>query len=64
MLLTLVNVYVDLVVFTVLPVLHRPEVVDIGVNTCIQDGTHKAHVVQWDAGSYIQESEIFLSIPQ
>ena len=26
---TLVNVYVDLVV----PVLHRPEVVDIGVNT-------------------------------
>ena len=30
---TLVNVYVDLVVLRVLPVLHRPEVVDIGVNT-------------------------------
>ena len=29
----LVNVYVDLVIFSVLPVLHRPEVVDIGVNT-------------------------------
>ena len=31
----LVNVYVDLVVLTVrvLPVLHRPEVVDIGVDT-------------------------------
>ena len=34
--ITLVNVYVDLVVFTHiagLPVLHRREVVDIGVNT-------------------------------
>ena len=30
---TLVNVYVDLVVFNVLPVLHIREVVDIGVNT-------------------------------
>ena len=31
---TLVNVYVDLVVFTLIArVLHRPEVVDIGVNT-------------------------------
>ena len=29
---TLVNVYVDLLVLRVLPVLHRPEVVDIGVN--------------------------------
>ena len=31
--ITLVNVYVDLVVFTRIAVLHRPEVVDIGVNT-------------------------------
>ena len=31
--LTLVNVYVDLVYLRVLPVLHRPEVLDIGVNT-------------------------------
>ena len=30
---TLVNVYVDLVVFTRIAVFHRPEVVDIGVNT-------------------------------
>ena len=30
---TLVNVYVDLVVFTHIAVLHRPEVVDIDVNT-------------------------------
>ena len=30
---TLVNVYVDLVVFTRMVVLHRPEVVDIGVKT-------------------------------
>ena len=30
---TLVNVYVDLVVFTRIAGLHRPEVVDIGVNT-------------------------------
>ena len=30
---TLVNVYVDLVVFTRLAGTHRPEVVDIGVNT-------------------------------
>ena len=29
---TLVNVYVDLLVLRVLPVLYRPEVVDIGVN--------------------------------
>ena len=32
-LLTLVNVYVDCWYLRVLPVLHRPEVVDIGVNT-------------------------------
>ena len=31
--ITLVNVYVDLVVFTRIAGLHRPEVVDIGVNT-------------------------------
>ena len=31
--ITLVNVYVDLVVFTRIVGLHRPEVVDIGVNT-------------------------------
>ena len=30
---TLVNVYADLVVFTRIAGLHRPEVVDIGVNT-------------------------------
>ena len=30
---TLVNVYVDLVVFTRIAVLHRPDVVDVGVNT-------------------------------
>ena len=30
---TLVNVYVDLVYLRVLPVLYRPEVVDIGVYT-------------------------------
>ena len=30
---TLVNVYVDLVIFTLIVGLHRPEVVDIGVNT-------------------------------
>ena len=38
-LITLVNVYVDLVVFThnLLPVLHRPEVVDIGVNTILKN---------------------------
>ena len=30
---TLVNVYVDLLVFTHIAFLHRPEVVDIGVNT-------------------------------
>ena len=30
---TLANVYIDLVVFTRIAVLHRPEVVDIGVNT-------------------------------
>ena len=29
----LVNVYIDLLVLRVLPVLYRPEVVDIGVNT-------------------------------
>ena len=31
--ITLVNIYVDLVYLRVLPVLHRPEVVDIDVNT-------------------------------
>ena len=31
--ITLVNVYVDLLVFTRIAGLHRPEVVDIGVNT-------------------------------
>ena len=31
--ITLVNVYVDLVEFRVLPVLHRPEMVDVGVKT-------------------------------
>ena len=29
---TLANVYVDLLVFTCMPVLHRPKVVDLGVN--------------------------------
>ena len=32
---TLVNVFVDLLVFTLLPVPHRPDVVDIGVNTTL-----------------------------
>ena len=34
------------------------------INTCVQDGTREARVVQWDARSYIQESGNFLSIPQ
>ena len=33
---TLVNIYVDLLVFTRIAVLHRPEVVDIGVKPFIE----------------------------
>ena len=41
-LVTLVNVYVDLLVLRVLPVLHRPEVVDIGVKSYIEKTCHMA----------------------
>ena len=45
---TLVNVYVDVVVLRVLPVLHKPEMVDIGVNTISKNMPYASRTIDFN----------------